>query len=376
MQASIFVTDDEPALRNAIVKRLSRRQHRLRAFQSGDELLAAVEQDLPDLILLDLKMPGMTGIEVLEALRTKARDALVIILTAYGTVEDAVEAMKLGAYDFLIKTVDLEGVEPVVNRALEYLLLHRRVAYAAEHDADQYGLAGLVASSASMKHLLAQVRDAAQNPKTTVLLTGETGAGKEFLARVIHHNGPRATGPFIKINCTATVPELLERDVFGYERGVFAGAEQRKLGLLEQAETDVVSGRGHDLDRAMQGKLLRVLEDRSFRRVGGTEDIRGDFRVIVASSRDLKQVATGRFREDLYFRLNVMAFLLPRSEPCRRHCTTQQTVHGEKWHGAGKEVVEIDPAAIAILERHPFSGNVRELQNVIERAMISCKEKS
>jgi two-component system response regulator AtoC len=378
MQASIFVTDDEPALRNAIVKRLSRRQHRVRAFQSGDELLAAVEQDLPDLILLDLKMPGMTGIEVLEALRTKARDALVIILTAYGTVEDAVEAMKLGAYDFLIKTVDLEGVEPVVNRALEYLLLHRRVAYAAEHDADQYGFAGLVASSASMKHLLAQVRDAAQNPKTTVLLTGETGAGKEFLARVIHHNGARATGPFIKINCTATVPELLERDVFGYERGVFAGAEQRKLGLLEQAETGTLFvDEVGDLDVAMQGKLLKVLEDRSFRRVGGTEDIRGDFRVIVASSRDLKQeVATGRFREDLYFRLNVMAFLLP---PLRSRvediAPLSKRFMVKNGMEIGKDVVEIDPAAIAILERHPFSGNVRELQNVIERAMISCKGK-
>jgi two-component system response regulator AtoC len=378
MQASIFVTDDEPALRNAIVKRLSRRQHRVRAFQSGDELLAAVEQDLPDLILLDLKMPGMTGIEVLEALRTKARDALVIILTAYGTVEDAVEAMKLGAYDFLIKTVDLEGVEPVVNRALEYLLLHRRVAYAAEHDADQYGLAGLVASSASMKHLLAQMRDAAQNSKTTVLLTGETGAGKEFLARVIHHNGARATGPFIKINCTAIVPELLERDVFGYERGAFAGAEQRKLGLLEQAETGTLFvDEVGDLDVAMQGKLLRVLEDRSFRRVGGTEDIRGDFRVIVASSRDLKQeVATGRFREDLYFRLNVMAFLLP---PLRSRvediAPLSKRFMVKNGMEIGKDVVEIDPAAIAILERHPFSGNVRELQNVIERAMIACKGK-
>lgn len=378
MQASIFVTDDEPSLRNAIVKRLSRRKHRIRAFQSGTELLAAVEQDLPDLILLDLKMPGMTGLEVLEALRTKARDAVVIMLTAYGTVEDAVEAMKLGAYDFLIKTVALENVEPVVDRALENLLLRRRIAYAAEYDADQYGLAEPVASSAAMKNLLAQVRDVAQNPKTTVLLIGETGTGKEFLARVIHHNGARATGPFVRINCTTISPELFERDLVGYERGAFAGAEQRKLGLLEQAEagTLFVDEVG-DLDLAMQGKLLGVLQDRSFRRVGGTEDLTGDFRVIAASSRDLQQeVAAGRFREDLYFRLNVLAFLLPplrnRIEDIVPLSKRFMVKYGMEL---GKEAVEIDAAAISMLERYPFPGNVRELQNVIERAMILCKGK-
>jgi two-component system response regulator AtoC len=376
MQASIFVTDDEPALRNALVKRLSRCQHRVRAFQSGDELLAAVEQDVPDLILLDLKMPGMTGIEVLEALRTKARDALVILLTAYGTVEDAVEAMKLGAYDFLIKTVDLQAVEPIVNRALEHLMLRRRVMYAAQHDADQYRLAGLVAYSASMKNLLAQVRDAAQNAKTTVLLMGETGTGKEFLARVIHHNGPRAAGPFVKINCTAISPDMFERELFGYERGAFAGAEQRELGLLEQAETGTLFlDEIGDLDAALQAKLLRILEDRSFRRVGGTEDLRGDFRVIVASSRDLKQEVTARrFREDLYFRLNVLTFQLPplrqRVEdivPLSKQCMVKCGMD------IGKEVAEIDPAAVVILEQYPYPGNVRELKNGIERAMMCAK---
>ncbi len=378
MHASIFVTDDEPALRNAMVKRLAKRQYRVRAFESGDELLAAVEQDVPDLILLDLKMPGMTGIEVLEILRTKARDTIVIILTAYGTVEDAVEAMKLGAYDFLIKTVDLAGVEPVVDRALEYLLLRRRVACATEHEADQYGLSGLVASSASMKNLLAQVRDAAQNPKTTVLLTGETGTGKEFLARVIHHNGARAKGPFMKINCAAISPELFERDLFGYERGAFEGAERRKLGLLEQAETGTLFlDEVGDLDLTMQAKLSGVMQDRSFRRVGGTEDMRGDFRVIAASSRDLGQeVEAGRFREDLYFRLNVMPFHLPQLRNRAEDIVPLSKQFMVKFGlELGKEAVEMDPAAIALLERYSFPGNVRELQNVIERAMILCKGK-
>ncbi|MEO5954524.1 MAG: sigma-54 dependent transcriptional regulator [Nitrospiraceae bacterium] len=376
MQASIFVTDDEPALRNAIVKRLSRRQHRVRAFESGDELLAAVEHDVPDLILLDLKMPGMTGIEVLEALRTKARDAAVIILTAYGTVEDAVEAMKLGAYDFLIKTVDLGGVEPVVDRALEYILLRRRVAFAAEHDAGHYGLSELVANSLSMKQLLAQVTEAAQNQKTTVLMTGEAGTGKEFLARVIHHNSARAAGPFVRVNCTALSPDLFERELFGYEAGSFPGAEQRKLGLLEQAEAGTIFlDEISDLDMALQGKLRRVLEDRSFRRIGGTEEIRGDFRVIVASNRDLKQEITAqRFREDLYLRLNIMAWRVPtlrnRVEDIVPLSKQFMMKYGMEL---SKDVKEIDSAAVAVLQRYSFPGNVRELHNIIERAMILCK---
>src|SRR6266545_5118983 len=209
MQASIFVVDDEPAVRKAMVKRLTRLQHQVRAFQSGEELLAALNQDPPDLIFLDLKMTGMSGIDVLKPLRAKARDVLVIILTAYGTVEDAVDAMKFGAYDFLIKTVELEGVEPVVHRAVEYLSLRRRVAYEAEHEAAQYAWSGLVASSASMKDLLGRVQKAALNPTTTVLLSGEIGAGKEFLARAIHHNGMSATGPFVEINCTSMPRERI-----------------------------------------------------------------------------------------------------------------------------------------------------------------------
>ena len=236
----------------------------------------------------------------------------------------------------------------------------------------------ILASSASMKNLLARVRDAAQNAKTTVLLTGETGTGKKFLARVLHHNGPRAAGPFVKINCTAISPDMFERELFGYERGVFAGAEQRELGLLEQAETGTLFlDEVGDLDAALQAKLLMILEDRSFRRLGGTEDLTGDFRVIGASSRDLKQEVTARrFREDLYFRLNVLTLQLPplrqRVEdivPLSKQCMVKCGMD------PGKEVAEIDPAAVVILELYPFPDNVRELQNVIEWAMMCAKGK-
>ena len=191
----IFVTDDEPAIRTAIVKRLLRRHHRVEGFESGEVLLKALEHDTPDLVMLDLKMPGMSGLDVLKQLRPLAPHTLVVMLTAYGTVQDAVEAMKLGAYDFLIKAVDLEGMDPVVDRALELLSLRRRVALEMEHGESQYALSNLVAQSAAMQHLLAQGRDVAKNPKSTVLLQGETGTGEEFLARVLHHNGPRSSGP-------------------------------------------------------------------------------------------------------------------------------------------------------------------------------------
>jgi len=374
-QANIFVVDDQRAFREALGKLLSRMQHRVRTFESGEELLSAVEEDFPDLILLDLKMPGMTGVETLESLRSKSCDALVILLTAYGTVEDAVEAMKLGAFDFLIKTVDLESLEPVINRALEYVRLKRRVVYDHEHEAEQYALNNLVADSPAMRTLLLQVRELAKNPNIPVLLMGETGTGKEYLARVIHHNSMREKGPFVKISCTSLSPMRFERDLFGYERGAFAGAERRKLGLLDLAEKGTLFlDEIGDLDHTMQGKLIGIVQDRTFRRLGGTEDILGDYRVIASSYRDLKEeVSAGRFREDLFFRLNAMSFVVP---PVRKRIEDiiplAKRFMMKYGLELGKEVTDIDPKAVATLQQYAFPGNVRELQNIIERAMMLC----
>lgn len=379
MRATIFVTDDEPAIRAAIVKRLSRRHHRVAGYDSGEALIKAIEHEPPDLVMLDLKMPGLSGLDTLKQLRPLVPHALVIMLTAYGTVQDAVESMKLGAYDFLIKTVDLEGIDPVVDRALDFLSLRRRLDLEQEHESSQYALANLDARSAAMKQLLSQVRDVANNPKSTVLLQGETGTGKEFLARVLHHNGPRSSGPFIGVNCTAIPKELFESELFGYERGAFTGAHQRKIGLLEKAEggTLFLDEIG-DLDLSTQAKLLRVLQERSFRRLGGTDDISVDFRLMTATNRDLKKEATrGTFREDLFFRLNVVSFELP---PLRARVedilplSMQAIVRFGKEFG--KEVLDIDPEAKALLERYSYPGNIRELQNIIERAMILCHSKT
>jgi len=379
MRATIFVTDDEQAIRSAIVRRLSRKQHHVRAFESGESLIEALERETPDLVLLDLKMPGMGGLDTLKGLREKAPQALVIILTAYGTVQDAVEAMKLGAYDFLIKTIELESLDPIIDRALELLTLRQRLQFEMEHDGDQYAMSNLIALSPAMQQLIAQVRDVAKNPRANVLLLGETGTGKEFMARVLHHNGPRSSGPFIGVNCTAIPRELFESELFGYERGAFTGASQRKLGLLEQAEggTLFLDEIG-DLDPAMQAKLLRVLQERSFRRLGGNDDISVDFRLIAATNRDLKkEIGRGTFREDLFYRLNVVTLDLPplrtRVEDIIPLCMRTLVKFGRE---CGKDLIDIEPEAKDILERYPYPGNIRELQNIIERATIFCHGKT
>ncbi|BCA56171.1 Acetoacetate metabolism regulatory protein AtoC [Nitrospira sp. KM1] len=378
MQATIFVTDDEHAIRSALVKRLTRKGHRASGYESGDALLAAVDREQPDLVLLDLKMPGLNGLDTLKKVRPLSPHSLFIMLTAYGTVQDAVEAIKLGAYDFLIKTVELDGVDPVVDRALDLLTLRRRVEFEAEHHESQFSFSTVEAHSQSMQRLMGQVKDVAENPKSTVLLQGETGTGKEFLARVIHHNGPRANGAFVGVNCTAIPKELFESELFGYERGAFTGAHQRKIGLLEKAEggTLFLDEIG-DLDLSMQAKLLRVLQERSFRRLGGTEDIAVDFRLIAATNRDLKRAVTsGTFREDLFFRLNVITFELPplrnRVEDILPLCRQSLIRYAKEF---GRDVLDFDPAAQTMLERYNYPGNIRELQNIIERGMIFCREK-
>jgi two-component system response regulator AtoC len=331
---------------------------------------------LPDLVLLDLKMPGLNGLETLKKVRQIAQSSMVIMLTAYGTVQDAVEAMKLGAYDFLIKSVDLEGIDPVIARVLDVVSLRRRLDSELEDRDSQYHLSNLEARSHVMKQLLEQVREVAENPKSSVMLLGETGTGKEFIARVIHHNGPRASGPFIGVNCTAIPRELFESELFGFERGAFTGANQRKIGLLEKAEggTLFLDEIG-DLDLSMQAKLLRVIQERSFRRLGGTDDIGVDFRLITATNRDLKkEVGRGSFREDLYFRLNVVAFELP---PLRKRvddilplCQRAIVRFAQEF---GKPVPELDLASRALLEQYAYPGNIRELQNILERALIFCQ---
>lgn len=379
MRAIVFVADDEQVIRTAIVKRLIRQGHFAVGYESGEALLQGLEQKLPELVFLDLKMPGISGLDTLKQVRQLAPSAIVIMLTAYGTVSNAVEAMKLGAYDFLIKTVDLEGVDAVTTRAIEMLTLRRRLESEVGDQANQFHLNNLEAYSPVMKQLLEQVRGVAENPKSSVMLLGETGTGKEFLARVIHHNGPRASGPFVGVNCTAIPKDLFESELFGYERGAFTGANQRKLGLLEKAEggTLFLDEIG-DLDLSMQAKLLRVIQERSFRRLGSNDDHGVDFRLVTATNREIKKdVERGLFREDLYFRLNVVMFEIPplrkRVEDILPLCQRTIMRFAKEF---GKPVPEMDPEARSILEEYQYPGNIRELENILERAMIFCSSQT
>jgi two-component system, NtrC family, response regulator AtoC len=376
MRAVIFVTDDEQAIRGAIIKRLTRQGHHVVGYESGEALLEGLQHNLPDLVLLDLKMSDLSGLEALKHVRQLAPAAIVIMLTAYGTVQDAVETMKLGAYDFMIKSVDLEGIDAVIARALDVLRLRQRLESELSRQDSQYHMKNLEAHSPAMKQLLEQVREVAESPKSSVMLLGETGTGKEFLAHVIHHNGPRASGPFIGVNCTAIPKELFESELFGFERGAFTGANQRKLGLLEKAEggTLFLDEIG-DLDQSMQAKLLRVIQERSFRRLGATDDHGVNFRLITATNRELKkEVMRGAFREDLYFRLNVVSFEIPplrkRVEDILPLCQRAIVRFAQEF---SKPIPDIDPAARAMLERYQYPGNVRELQNILERALIFCQ---
>jgi len=379
MRASIFVTDDDEVVRSSITRILSRGQHDVKSFDSGEALLKGLDHDIPDIILLDLKMSGMSGLETLKHLRPKAPNTLVILLTAYGTIENAVEAMKLGAYDFLLKSVDLSVIDPVVNRAIEHLGLRNRIMFETQDIGKQYRLQNLIAISSSMRNLMTQIQELAQNAKTTVLLQGETGTGKEYIARVLHHNGPRKDGPFVGVNCTAIPHDLFESELFGHERGAFTGAIQRKRGLCEQAEggTLFLDEIG-DLNPPMQVKLLRVLQERTFRRVGGTKDIGVDFRLMAATNRDLKkEIAQGNFREDLFFRLNVVSLELP---PLRKRVEDIPSLSlrflYQQSKEIGKEIAEIDEEAQTLLQRYAYPGNIRELENIIERGVIFCQGKT
>jgi two-component system, NtrC family, response regulator HydG len=375
--ATILIIDDNETIREGLSHVVRKMGHAPVTAASGREGLDKLKQQRADFVITDLKMEGLDGVEVLRGVREIDPDCPAMIITAFGTVETAVEAMKLGAFDFLIKPFAPEVVRLKVERALELRNARRAKgrleaenAYLRGEESQNFG--EMVGSTEAMKKVFAVVERVAPTD-TSVAIYGESGTGKELVARAIHQRSRRTAGPFIKVNCGALAETLLESELFGHEKGAFTGAVKRKLGRFELADggTLFLDEIG-DITPSMQTKLLRVLQEREFERVGGEQSVKVDVRVISATNRDLgKEVADGRFREDLFYRLQVVPIMLP---PLRERKDDLGPLVG---HFIAKlapktnpQVRGISDAALARLYAYRWPGNVRELGNVIEQALV------
>jgi two-component system response regulator AtoC len=374
--AKVLILEDEKLIRWSLRERLSREGHDVVEAETAREGLARLREDPFDLLLLDYKLPDKTGLDVLRTIRKTNRDTVVIMITAYGTIETAVEAMKLGAFEYLLKPFDMDEMALVVERALETSALRREVSSLRSAVAGQYGFEKILGRSPAMHELLETIQEVAKSPSSTVFLRGESGTGKDLVARTIHYQSDRGQRPFVNITCTALTETLLESELFGHERGSFTGATTTKKGLLEVADGGTVFlDEVGDMPAGVQAKLLRFLEEKTFRRVGGTTDSTVNVRIIAATNRDIEQAVRDKhFREDLFFRLNIITVFLP---PLREREGDVQLLAEHFVELFAREfkrpVHRITPAAMELLKAHPWPGNVRELRNVIERAVLLSK---
>jgi two-component system response regulator HydG len=373
--ARILVVEDNDTLRRGIARALAEGFGAVDEEETGSGALARLRDPVHpvyDVIVTDLRLPGCGGLEVLEAARTRDERTAVLLMTAYGTIETAVDAMRRGAFDFVQKPFELEQLEIRVGRALEHGRLLGEVSRLRAERAARFSPENIIGRSAALEAALSMARRVAPS-RSTVLVTGETGTGKELVAGLIHGLSPRSDGPFVKVNCAALPETLLESELFGHERGAFTGADRTRIGRFEQAHggTLFLDEIG-DMAAATQAKLLRVLQDREFFRLGGTKAIRCDVRIVAATNQDLaREIRAGRFREDLYFRLNVIRIHLP---PLRERPDDAELLASHFAEGFSGELARparvLAPGALDRIRAHPWPGNVRELRNVIERAVL------
>ena len=368
---SILVVDDERNTREGLARAL-RGEWNVATADSAASALEQCAKAPPDVLLSDVRMPGGDGLSLLKEVRAKWPGVLCIMLTAYGSVETAVEAMKLGAQNFLTKPVNLDQLDMVLAQALKARNLERENRDLKLRLDKRYGMEGIVGSSPAMEALFDTIRQVAPT-QATVLVEGASGTGKELVAHAIHQLSPRASGPFVAVHCAALSPTLLESELFGHEKGAFTNAVSQRKGRFELADGGTLFlDEVGEIAPEVQVKLLRVLETRQFERVGGTETLEADIRVVAATNRDLAaEVAAGRFREDLFFRLNVVEIKMPPLSE-RKSDIPMLCNHFLKRFAKenGKEVDGIEPAALALLQAYPWPGNVRELRNVVERMVV------
>jgi DNA-binding NtrC family response regulator len=367
---TILVVDDDADIRDILSETLNSLGSRVITAANGRECLDTIEKEAPELLLLDIEMPGKNGLQVLEELRQRGRDTTAIMITAYGTIERAVQAMKEGAFDFITKPFDLDHIAIVVEKALERERLKRGLERFTEEAGERYRLVG--DESPQMRQAIETAKKAAAS-RSTILLLGESGTGKEVFARAIHRWSDRSGDPFIAVNCVALGKELLESELFGHEKGSFTGAHQLKKGRMELAHGGTVFlDEVGDISPELQTKLLRFLQEREFERVGGTQPIHVDVRVIAATNRDLSSaIKEGRFREDLFYRLNVIPISLPPLRERSEDIPVLAKYFARRFAAeAKKSFAGIDAEAEARLVAYQWPGNVRELANVIERAVV------
>ncbi len=372
----ILVIDDEQNIRKMLIRVLSPEGFIVKEADNGSEALKKLQEENYSLILLDLKMPGLNGIETLKKIRENDLNLPVIMMSAYGSISEAVEAMKLGALDYLIKPFDIEELKIIIKRAIKQYELEVENIYYREEEEKRFNFDEIIGESNSINKVLEMVKNV--SPTTaTVLITGESGTGKELIARAIHKNSLRKSSPFVVVNCVAFSPNLLESELFGHEKGSFTGAIARRIGRFEMANGGTIFlDEIGEMDLTIQTKLLRVLQEREFERVGSSRTIKVDVRILSATNKDLKkEVEERRFREDLFYRLNVFNIDVP---PLRERKEDIPLIVGHliaKYNKIlNKKVKKVSAKAMELLLDYNYPGNIRELENIIERSMIMAKD--
>ena len=371
--ATILLIEDNERMAEVLARHMEMEGHAVVLVADGEKGIEEFRRQKVDLVLTDLKLPGKSGLEVLQAVKDENPMVPVVVMTAYGTIESAVKAVKEGAFDFLQKPVDPDHLLIIIGKALEARQLVTENLILKE-ELSQTKYAKMVGQSRALLEAQEKAKKVAVGT-TTVLLLGESGTGKELFARMIHDLSPRKNGPFVAINCAAIPRELLESELFGHERGSFTGATGRKIGKFELGDKGTVFlDEIGDMDIGLQAKLLRVLEGERFMRVGGTSSVKADVRVVAATNKDLQvAVAKHAFREDLYYRLNVFPLVIPPLRD-RREDIPLLVEHFLAMYSreVKKEALALSSEAVEVMKHHPWTGNVRELQNCIERAVILC----
>ncbi len=372
MSKSILIVEDEETLRESIKRIFTKDGFVVDAAESAEKGLSLLESNVYDVIISDIILPGMDGIEMLTKVREQIADQIFIVVTAYASLDTSVKALRAGAYDYIMKPIIHEEIKQIVRNALRQKNLQSENVLLKREIGKSYDLSSIIGESPALKAILDEVKKIADT-KSNILLLGETGTGKELFARVIHHNSSRGDMPFVPINCSAIPENLLETELFGHVRGAFTGAVATKKGILEEAEGGTVFlDEIGDMSLALQAKLLRVIEDQVIRPVGSTKGTKVDIRFVTATNKDLKAaVRAGTFREDLYYRINVISLQIPPLRERKEDIGALVKYYLSHYsHEMGKQVKEVSTEAMDVLMNYEWAGNVRELQNVIERSIL------